>query len=419
MLNTLRWSYVLAFSFLAVLVVASHILLDQWLKAEERTGQVLVLAGRQRMLSERILRLAVDKDDPVRLRQACLRLKYTHEQLFGGASPLIGDEPPRLSESLNALLSEAHKALRGEPVSQDMALWQRKFVVNMELVYDTLGEDFLSSIRRLRQDAVMVAAVLLIVILLQALFIFNPLETKIRKATKQLIEANRDLSLANSELEQFQFAAAHDLKEPLRTTQLYLQLLDEQAGGQLDEESRELLSESLNANRRLQAMLEGLEWLLPVEKEEVQDCSGESAIQEAVANMQASLEASGARLTLELDEFTVRCHRSLLVRMFQNLISNAVKYAGEKSPVILIQSERNADEVKICVRDFGMGIPETHLDKVFEPFRRLHRQDQVAGSGLGLTFCRDLLKRIGGEIWVESSKANGTSFYIKVPGSEI
>ncbi|MCA9780375.1 MAG: ATP-binding protein, partial [Candidatus Eremiobacteraeota bacterium] len=67
------------------------------------------------------------------------------------------------------------------------------------------------------------------------------------------------------------------------------------------------------------------------------------------------------------------------------------------------------------VRDFGVGIPEQHLQKVFEPFRRLHRQDQVAGSGLGLTFCRDLLRRMGGEIWVESTETEGTSFYIKLP----
>ena len=280
-----------------------------------------------------------------------------------------------------------------------------------------LGEDFLSSIRGVRQNAVMVAAVLLIVILLQA-FIFNPLETKIRKATEQLIDANRDLSGANAELEQFQFAAAHDLKEPLRTTQLYLQLLEEQVGEQLDGESLELLKESIAANGRLKFMLEGIEWLLQLEREKFRDCSGESAIREAVANMKASLEASGARLTLELDDFTVHCHRSLLVRMFQNLISNAVKYAGEKSPEILIRAETANQEVRICVTDFGVGIPETHLEKVFEPFRRLHRQDQVAGSGLGLTFCRDLLRRIGGEIWVESSMRDGTSFYITLPGSE-
>jgi signal transduction histidine kinase len=101
--------------------------------------------------------------------------------------------------------------------------------------------------------------------------------------------------------------------------------------------------------------------------------------------------------------------------MFQNLISNAVKYAGEKSPEILVQAKVVDGEASICVRDFGMGIPETHLEKVFEPFRRLHRHDEVAGSGLGLTFCRDLLKRIGGEIRVESCKTQGTSFYIKLP----
>ena len=398
--------------------VASHLLLDRWLKAEERTGQVLILAGRQRMLSERILRLAIDGNDPVLLRKACLRFKYTHDQIFGGVAPLVAQEPPKLSQSMNAILADANRLLKGESVSAQMPLWQRRFVISMELVIDSLGESSLSSIRRLRQDAVMVAAVLLVVILLQALFIFHPLESRIRKATKQLIGANRDLSLANAELEQFQFAAAHDLKEPLRTTQLYLQLLEEQVGERLDEESLELLKESLVANGRLQSMLEGIEWLLQLEGEKAQNCSGESAIREAVANMEASLEASGARLTLELDEFNVRCHRSLLVRMFQNLISNAVKYAGEKSPEILVRAELADEEVKICVTDFGVGIPEAHLEKVFEPFRRLHRQDQVAGSGLGLTFCRDLLRRIGGEIWVESSNTDGTSFHIRMPGSK-
>ena len=414
-LHTLRWSYVAAFSLLAVLVVASHLLLDRWLKAEERTGQVLVLVGRQRTLSERILRLSVSKDDSVRLRKACLRFQYTYQQLFEGPEPLVTTIPPKLFESFESILAEADKALHGQTVDDEMAFWQRTFLINMDLVLDSLGESSLSSIRKLRQDAVMVAGVLLLVILLQAVFIFSPLEARIRKATKELIGANRDLSLTNAELEQFQFAAAHDLKEPLRTTQLYLQLLEEQIGRQLDEDSRAMLRESVEANGRLKTMLEGIEWLLPREQEKGRPCSGEAAIREAVANMKASLEASEANLTLQLEDFTIRCHPSLLVRMFQNLISNAVKYAGEKKPEILVRSEVRAGEVEMCVRDFGVGIPEQHLHKVFEPFRRLHRQDQVAGSGLGLTFCRDLLRRMGGEIWVESTETEGTSFYIKLP----
>ena len=168
----------------------------------------------------------------------------------------------------------------------------------------------------------------------------------------------------------------------------------------------------------MKGILEGLESLLPGTEEE-SECSVRQAVAKALENLSPVLSEREAEVSVQIDDFLLRSHAQQLVRLFQNLISNAVKYSREGvKPVITVWSEESGSETRVYVKDNGLGIPQDQFERIFEPFRRLHRQNQVLGSGLGLNFCQAVVSRLGGKIWVSSSSiGEGSTFTMSLPRS--
>ena len=430
--KALRWAYIVAFLSIAVITIGSHVLFDRWLKAEEMNGHVVNLAGRQRMLSERILRLTLSRSDDVRLSKSVEEFTQAHRELFGGAQPASGVIPPsELENAYVGFLSQVDRSIE-RVASSSLGMSQLNYVSQMEDVVDSLGRRAEVGLQRVRRLTRGLAAMLLLVLLLEAALIFRPLVKSIEARTVELIEANQalsaskselekshqDLSRANSELGQFSFAASHDLREPLRNTSLCLQLLEEELKGKLDTQSEFLLRETALSNERMKGILEGLESLLPGTEEE-SECSVRQAVAKALENLSPVLSEREAEVSVQIDDFLLRSHAQQLVRLFQNLISNAVKDSREGvKPGITVWSVESGSETRVYVKDNGLGIPQDQFERIFEPFRRLHRQNQVLGSGLGLNFCQAVVSRLGGKIWVSSSSiGEGSTFTMSLPRS--
>jgi two-component system CheB/CheR fusion protein len=235
--------------------------------------------------------------------------------------------------------------------------------------------------------------------------------TERKRAETTLREANRSLVRINEDLQQFTYAASHDLREPLRQVSIYVQLLAEMDHEQLDAEVRQYVEYCLQGTRRMQTLLDDLSAYVRAGKAEGEpmpvDCN--VVLQKTLENMQAAVAESGAVITSSLLP-TVRAHEGHLIELFQNLLSNALKYRSEQTPAIYVSATQRDSVWVFAVRDDGIGIDPRYHSQIFGIFKRLHGQE-YDGTGMGLAICQKIVERYGGRIWVESEAGKGATFF--------
>ena len=259
------------------------------------------------------------------------------------------------------------------------------------------------------------------VMLLNASEIFNPnaqartILLAIEDVTDRK-QAEEELRTTNAELQHFAYALTHDLQEPLRMVVNFTELLGQEYAGKLGEEADRFISYSVEGALRIEALLKALlaYWevaerdpgsLAPV------DCG--AVLSKALLNLQAAIAESGAVVTAGPLP-TVAAEEVMLIQLFQNLISNSIKYRGEETPRIHISAERGPEGWLFSVRDNGIGIDPQYADRVFGMFKRLHGSE-IPGTGIGLAICKKVVERQGGRIWVESEAGRGATFKFTVP----
>ncbi len=242
-------------------------------------------------------------------------------------------------------------------------------------------------------------------------------ERALEQVHAQLERDARELGRSNAELEQFAYDVSHDLGEPLRIMSQSAGRLSSRCGDRLDDEGRRLLVTIVDGLDRTQTLISDLlRYSLvarePVEPEAV-DCG--RVLREALEILEDSIAEKDA--TIEWDELpTVMGHRAQLARVFQNLISNALKFVREgERPLVQIRAHHEADAWRFSVEDNGIGIAPAQGERVFEMFRRLHTRDAFAGTGIGLSICRRAVERHGGRIWIEASPGGGSIVSFTIP----
>ncbi len=239
---------------------------------------------------------------------------------------------------------------------------------------------------------------------------------------RKRLEAERDrfnaeLERSNEELEQFAYVASHDLTEPLRTIGGFVQLLQHRYRGKLDEQGDRFIEATASGVERMEAMIDALLKLSRIGQTkvgvELVDC--EQAVEQASLNLRPVISEHKAKLQVgELPEFLGE--PALIGELFQNLISNAVKYGDPESPVVSVSAERIDGEWIFSVEDNGAGIDPKQATRVFEMFKRLHDRDQ-AGAGIGLAICKRIVDKHGGRIWVEPRSDGGSAFRFAIPAA--
>ena len=221
---------------------------------------------------------------------------------------------------------------------------------------------------------------------------------------------------SNQDLEQFAYAASHDLQEPLRTVINFLQLLDRDAGTKLGVEGREYLEYSLGGAKRMQQLITDLlNYARLGNKPKVMeriDC--EDVLVHVLHNLNAAIEASGADIQhgpLPL----VMGDAGQLSLLFQNLLGNALKFKSARPLKIEVSASRQEDAWQFVIKDNGIGIDPKHFGRIFEIFQRLHTREEYPGTGIGLSIAKKIVEAHGGRIWVESTAGQGTAFYFTLP----
>ncbi|MXV63325.1 PAS domain S-box protein [Natronorubrum sp. JWXQ-INN-674] len=233
---------------------------------------------------------------------------------------------------------------------------------------------------------------------------------------RRLNETVDELEASNERLEQFAYAASHDLQEPLRMISSYLQLLEGRYADELDSDGEEFIEFAVDGAERMREMIEGLlEYSrIDTQGDPFEPVDLDAVLEDVLTDLQVMIEQSDAEITAEpLPELAG--DPSQLRQLFQNLLSNAIEYSGDEPPRVYVAVERTDGMWTFSVRDEGIGIDSEEPSRVFEVFQRLHAREKYDGTGIGLALCQRIVERHGGEIWVESEPGEGTTFTFTLP----
>jgi PAS domain S-box-containing protein len=230
--------------------------------------------------------------------------------------------------------------------------------------------------------------------------------------------ARQELERVNRGLEEFAYVASHDLKEPLRMVHSYSQLLVRRLGSEATAEQQKSADFIQQGVKRMEQLIQDLlsySQTIYTVGESVTEASLEEALNNALSIVQARVEETGAAITHEPLP-TVRGELVQLSHVFQNILSNALKYQPPgQPPEIHIAAQRQGGDCIISVRDNGIGFDLKQAERIFGLFKRLHHDDEYPGTGLGLAICRRIIERYGGKMWAEGESGKGSTFFFSLP----
>jgi len=249
------------------------------------------------------------------------------------------------------------------------------------------------------------------------------IERSMDLSSNELIEVNSKLEQqalklqrSNEELREFAFAVSHDLREPLRTIASYIQLVELRLKDHVSAETKEFMDFAVSGVKRLQNMLEGMLKYAQVEEGQKDFAKQDLNIilEIAVENLRENIKTSRAEIKIEHIMPQVRGNRMQLVQLFQQLVSNSLKFNKEENPVVVINMEERQHDFIFSVFDNGIGVQDGDKRKLFSLFKRGH-SGQFEGIGMGLSICKKIVENHGGAIWIEDETLKGTRIFFTLP----
>ena len=243
--------------------------------------------------------------------------------------------------------------------------------------------------------------------------------TERKRAEEALRQYADELARSNADLQQFAYVASHDLQEPLRMVSSYTQLLGRRYTGKLDADADEFIGYAVDGATRMQDLINDLLAYSRVgtsgKSAESTDCN--RVLEQVINDLRVAIDDS--RAVVVHDPLpTVAADESDLAHLFQNLITNAIKFHGDEQPRVHVSAELEGKDWVFSVRDNGIGIEQEYADRIFRVFQRLHTRDKYSGTGIWLAICKRVVEGYGGRIWLESELGKGSVFYFTIPTME-
>jgi PAS domain S-box-containing protein len=237
----------------------------------------------------------------------------------------------------------------------------------------------------------------------------------LERTQTELRRANEELTRSNRELEQYTSIASHDLQEPLRTISNYLSIIEERMSGS-DDKVKDYLSRTIDASERLRDLITNLLRYsrLSHTSANYSDVEMSDVFTETIHNLRTNVDETGTEVIFDNKVERLRGDKIQLVQLFQNLITNSIKFVKDRKPKIKITGVEEKDHYLFSVNDNGIGIEEEYLNKIFEIFKRLHSRMEFPGTGIGLAICKKIVEFHKGHIWVESVPGKGSTFYFTI-----
>ncbi|MDX1314282.1 MAG: ATP-binding protein [Eudoraea sp.] len=240
-----------------------------------------------------------------------------------------------------------------------------------------------------------------------------------KKAEKNLEDTLQKLKASNTELENFAYVASHDLQEPLRKIRSYIELLQMKYAELFDEKASMYFEVVASGAIRMQELISNILSLsrITTRGEEFGTINSSDLVSETLDTLEISLQEQKAKVIKQnLPE--IFGDKGQLRQVFQNLISNAIKFRAEADPEVEVSASEEPDSWTFHIKDNGIGFDPKHAEEIFEVFHRLHSRDKYSGTGIGLAICKKIIERHGGKIWAESEPGKGTVFHFSLPKRE-
>jgi len=243
----------------------------------------------------------------------------------------------------------------------------------------------------------------------------DELEQRVEQRTAELKNANLELARSNSELEHFAYVASHDLQEPLRMSTNFTELLAKRYKSALDSKADGYIKFILNSTKQMQMLISDLLTYSRVgtKPKPFADVSADAVVKGVLKRLHKAISDAGATITSESLP-TVFGDEVQLGELFQNLISNALKFRASEPLCVRISVKADSKAWLFSVSDNGIGIDPKHSERIFVLFQRLHTHDEYEGTGIGLALCKKIVERHGGRIWVESKPGAGSTFHFTI-----
>jgi len=238
-------------------------------------------------------------------------------------------------------------------------------------------------------------------------------QLRLQKLQHQLIQRNSELRRSNRELEQFAYAVSHDLQQPLQSMVGFAKLLLMKHQAELDQTSYGYLQNIVQSGDRAYQLIQNLLSYARVEQQNSEfgfvDCN--QLLKQVLENLQAAISEKNANITVATLP-TVIANESQLSQLFQNLLTNAIKFVPpERSPQVRVTASKQNHEWLFEIHDNGIGIGSQNFASIFGMFQRLHTEEEYPGTGIGLAICQKVVELHNGRIWVESEPDVGSTFY--------
>ncbi|MGK7888076.1 MAG: ATP-binding protein [Leptolyngbyaceae cyanobacterium] len=236
--------------------------------------------------------------------------------------------------------------------------------------------------------------------------------TELQRAQQELSDRAAALARSNSDLEQFAYVVSHDLQEPLRAMTLFSELLQQCYGSQLDESAKTYIQHIVDGGIRMQGMIDGILAFsrISYRQQTVKDVDVTMIVETATKLLATTIAETNATITYDALPIVTADHNQIL-QLFQNLISNALKFHGSDSPQIHITAQCRSDSWQFNVQDNGIGIPVDRQSRIFTLFQQLYDHPTAQGNGIGLAICKKIVERHQGRIWLDSVPGEGTCFH--------
>ncbi|WP_082026681.1 ATP-binding protein [Flammeovirga sp. OC4] len=249
-----------------------------------------------------------------------------------------------------------------------------------------------------------------------AVWIIYLIVVKHRLLDHQMKVYTSKLEIKNKELEQFNYIASHDLQEPLNTINSFSSLLNKQYKGVIDKNADQYLDFIQQATDRMSDLIKALlDYGMIGHNMHIEKVDCNRVLEEVRSDINALISKTNTELLIN-DLPEINGYETELRLLFQNLISNAIKFQGEQTtPVIRIGATLETNQWIFFVKDNGIGIEQKYKDKIFAIFQRLHPACEYEGTGIGLAHCRKIVDLHGGNIWLDSHLNQGTTFYFNIP----
>jgi light-regulated signal transduction histidine kinase (bacteriophytochrome) len=239
--------------------------------------------------------------------------------------------------------------------------------------------------------------------------------TEMKKGSEHaLFKLNEELARSNKELEQFAYVASHDLQEPLRMVSIFTQMLAQRYGDTLDENAREYIKFAVDGSKRMYNLINGLLAYSRIQTKgkEFTEVDINNVLEEILRNLSLQIEKVNAVISLS-DMPVIYADKSQMIQLFQNLISNSIKFS-KGIPKIKVSSIEHDDYYLFSVKDEGIGIDPQYFERIFQIFQRLLPREEYEGTGIGLSICKRIVERHGGKIWVKSKPEKGSTFWFTI-----